>query len=244
MPENEEMDSELDEGSEEEGSKEETAPESTLREIEKDEDEDELPVPKKSNKIFIAVLSLVIFLALFVFFKGEEEPGIENSTDIQPPLIAESTAPTSEEEIFGDIVVEPEFNMGKIVIAGEETETKPEVEEVIVPIPKEELPFFDPLSDIESEHVASESEAMALVKAEIPKIAHAFTIQLGAFKDRTGADKLDDRLRSRGYDSFVLAVPNEVYRVRVGSFKSREAAKRVAAKLKKMEQLDSFITME
>lgn len=261
MPENEEMDEKRDEGIEGENE-----PVGTLREIEKDDDEDDetLP-PRKSNKVLIAALSVVIFLALFIFFKGEDASSPDNDMDIQPPVTENMTPPS--EGIFEENALAPDPDVGKIVIAGEEeTEAKPEVEEGIVPIPKEELAFFDPLSDTESDRAPSESEEMSLVKSEIPKpapakptpskpspkpkvvkpkkTAGAFTIQLGAFKERMGADKLDDQLRNSGYDSFVLAMPNNVYRVRVGSFKSREAAKQVAARIKKTDQLDSFVTTE
>ena len=254
MPENEDLDKDLDDGlPEEQGS------DAALREIEKDDDV--LLSPKKPNKMLIAGLSVVIFLALFIFFKGDEETVEEQGIDIQTPSSEMSSS--ASEKIFEESVIEEKLNGGEILIAGEETEAKPEAtDENIVPITKEELSFFDPLSDTESERPPSESEDMALVKAEIPKpappqaapkpkkaakvkkTAEVFTIQVGAFKGREGADKLDDQLRHSGYDSFVLVMPNDVYRVRVGSFKSRSAAEQVAARIKKTDHLDSFITTE
>ncbi|MEC4678064.1 MAG: SPOR domain-containing protein [Nitrospirota bacterium] len=272
MPDNEEMDDkhdELTEGSEAEAEHE---PESLLREIEKDEDDDdEILPPRKSNKMLIAALSIVIFLALFIFFKGEDVPNPDQGLDVQPPMTENMTPPS--EDLFEEAEVAPEPNAGKILIADEEkdaeSEKGQEKEKGIVPIPKEELAFFDPLSDTEEDRDPSQSEEMALVKAEKPKpvsvkpavpkakpkkkpkalkarkmAADVFTIQLGAFKGRSGADKLDDQLRNNGYDSFVLVMPNDVYRVRVGSFKSRKAAKQMAARIKKTEDLDSFVTTE
>ncbi len=268
MPEKEEMDDKHDgptEGAEAAAAHE---PESLLREIEKDEDDDdEIMPPRKSNKVLIAGLSVVIFLALFIFFKGEDAPNPDQDLDVQPP-VTENMTPLAE-DLFEEAEVTPEPNAGKILIADEEQDAESEKEKGIVPIPKEELAFFDPLSDTEEDRVPSQSEAMALVKAEIPKpvlvkpvvpkskpkpkpkvvkarkmAADVFTIQLGAFKGRAGADKLDDQLRNNGYDSFVLVMPNDVYRVRVGSFKSRKAAKQMAARIKKRENLDSFVTTE
>ncbi|VAX32302.1 hypothetical protein MNBD_NITROSPIRAE01-202 [hydrothermal vent metagenome] len=270
MPDNEEMDDKHDgltEGAEAEAEHE---PESLLREIEKDEDdEDEILPPRKSNKMLIAALSLVIFLALFIFFKGEDAPSPDADLDLQPPMTENITPPS--EDLFEEVEVAPEPNAGKILIADGEkdAESGQGQEKSIVPIPKEELAFFDPLSDTEEDRAPSQSEEMALVKAETPKpvsvkpaapkakpkqkprvlktrkmAADVFTIQLGAFKGRSGADKLDDQLRNNGYDSFVLVMPNDVYRVRVGSFKSRKAAKQMAARIKRMENLDSFVTTE
>lgn len=266
MPENEDRDNELDEVPEDMS---ESA--GSLREIEKDED-DELLAPRKTNKALIAALSVVIFLALFVFFKGEEEVTDDKGTDIQA-LSSGEPSPSSKE--FKESVLEDELNVGEILIAGEDSAEKSEsaTDEGIVPIPKEELHFFDPLSDQESGREPSESEEMALLKAENPKPKPVkplppkpvqieskptskpkvvkstkpvgpFTIQFGAFRDRASADKMDDRLRNSGYDSFVLAMPNDMYRVRVGSFKTRKKAKRVAARIKKTDQLDSFVTTE
>ncbi len=266
MPENEEMDDEQGEPAKGPEAEAENEPESLLREIEKDEDDEILP-PRKSNKILIAGLSVVIFLALFIFFKGEETPRSDPDMDIQPEVSENMTPPPPLEDLFEEAEIVSEPKAGKIVIAGEAKEAEPETKKSIVPIPKEELAFFDPLSDTEAERAPSVSEEMALVKAEIPKplpakppapkakpkpkvvkarkaAADVFTIQLGAFKGRTGADKLDDRLRNSGYDSFVLVMPNDVYRVRVGSFKTRKAAKQMATRIKKTEDLDSFVTTE
>lgn len=243
MPENEEM----EQGNTQE--QEETHRESgTLREIEKDEDG--LEQAKKPNKILIAVLSLVIFLALFIFFKGEEVPHEDTST--QTPV------PEAEVNKEG---AQP--NAGEILIADGERLTSPEnANTPIVPIPKEELNFFDPLEDTESERPSSEAEEMSLLKPETEKpsptkqkpikekvskpspTAGPFTIQLGAFKDKKSADKLDEQLRNKGYDSFVLAVRNDLYRVRVGSYANKQEAQVVVARMKKTDQLNPFVTTE
>ncbi|MFQ5588996.1 MAG: SPOR domain-containing protein [Nitrospiria bacterium] len=231
-----------------------------LREIEKEDDE--LSPPPQSNKKLIGLLSLVIILALFIFFKGEEKPVVHERVNIQtPPSVA--PAPSAEAEQTQDENSASEPTPGEIRIAGEpsaqtqEAEAKP----VIVPIPKEELSRLEPLRDTESDRAPSESEEMALLKqstaqpkpekpkpaklqtAKAVKIKRGFTIQLGAFKRKTVAEKLDDRLRNSGYDSFVLA-KGDLYRVRVGSFKSQQEAAVVAKQIKKTDQLDSFITRE
>lgn len=248
MPENEEM--EQDDSKEQEETRKES---STLREIEKDEDG--LEQAKKPNKILIAVLSVVIFLALFIFFKGEETPHEDASTQ----------APAPETEVNKE-GAQP--NAGEILIADGEKLTSPEntgekTENVpIVPIPKEELNFFDPLEDTESKRPVSEAEEMSLLKPETEKpspekqkpvkekvskpssTAGPFTIQLGAFKDKKSADKLDEQLRNKGYDSFVLAVRNDLYRVRVGSYNNKQEAQVVVARMKKTDQLNPFVTTE
>ena len=248
MPENEEM----EQGNTQE--QEETHRESgTLREIEKDEDG--LEQAKKPNKILIAVLSLVIFLALFIFFKGEEAPHEDTST--------QTPAPEAEVNKEG-----AQLNAGEILIADGERLTSPEntgektANAPMVLIPKQELNFFYPLEDTESERPSSEAEEMSLLKPETEKPSPAkqkpvkekvskpsptagpFTIQLGAFKDKKSADKLDEQLRNKGYDSFVLAVRNDLYRVRVGSYTNKQEAQVVVARMKKTDQLNPFVTTE
>ncbi len=241
-----------------------------FREIEKDEEE--LAPPKQSNKILIALLGLVIVLALFVFFKGAEEPGIQDEVSIEAPqsIVPDSFSEKSNTEASQNKSDDADPSPGEMKIAGEEGEDISDESpgQMIVPIPKEELARLEPLSDTESERTPSESAEMALLKKSVPqqktvepraenkskpaKISAAksrnnptaFTIQLGAFKSKSVADKLDDRLRNNGYDSFVLAVRSDLYRVRVGRFNTQEEAKVVAMQIKKTERLDSFITNE
>lgn len=73
----------------------------------------------------------------------------------------------------------------------------------------------------------------------------AFTLQLSAFQDRQEADRFAARLRDRGYAPYILAaeVPGKGtwYRVRMGSFKDRDAASRYLADFKRETSLDAFV---
>ncbi|MBU8897031.1 SPOR domain-containing protein [Corallococcus sp. M34] len=86
--------------------------------------------------------------------------------------------------------------------------------------------------------------------AEPPKPSEAvkggaFSLQLSAFQNRPEADRFAARLRDRGYAPYI--VPAEVpgkgtwYRVRMGSFASKEAAGRYLADFKRETQLDAFV---
>ncbi len=62
-----------------------------------------------------------------------------------------------------------------------------------------------------------------------------FAVQLGSFSSRATADSLAAKLRSEGYDAFVMPVKsgtNTLYRVRIGPMPDREAAMGVVAKVK------------
>lgn len=73
----------------------------------------------------------------------------------------------------------------------------------------------------------------------------AFTLQLSAFQSRQDADRFAARLRDRGYAPYILSaeVPGKGtwYRVRMGSFPSKEAAGRYLTDFKRETQLDAYV---
>ncbi|WIG97079.1 SPOR domain-containing protein [Myxococcus sp. SDU36] len=73
----------------------------------------------------------------------------------------------------------------------------------------------------------------------------AFTLQLSAFQDRQEADRFAARLRDRGYAPYILtaevAGKGTWYRVRMGSFASRDAATRYLSDFKRETSLDAFV---
>jgi cell division septation protein DedD len=91
-------------------------------------------------------------------------------------------------------------------------------------------------------------EAIARATTQRPAEAvpgGAFTIQLSAFQTREEADRFAGRLRDRGYAPYIVAakVANKGtwYRVRMGSFPSRDAATRYLSDFKRETQLDAFV---
>lgn len=90
----------------------------------------------------------------------------------------------------------------------------------------------------------------AIARATTPRPAEAvpggaFTLQLSAFQTREEADRFAGRLRDRGYAPYIVAaeVANKGtwYRVRMGSFPSRDAATRYLSDFKRETQLDAFV---
>ncbi|WP_434390651.1 SPOR domain-containing protein [Melittangium boletus] len=73
----------------------------------------------------------------------------------------------------------------------------------------------------------------------------AFTLQLSAFQNRPEAERFASKLRDRGYAPFIVPaeVPNKGtwYRVRMGSFPSKDAASRYLADFKRETQLQAFV---
>lgn len=73
----------------------------------------------------------------------------------------------------------------------------------------------------------------------------AWTLQLSASQSRDEADKFAARLRDRGYAPFIIKadVPGRGtwYRVRMGSFPSKDAANRYLSDFKRETQLEAFV---
>jgi cell division protein FtsN len=95
--------------------------------------------------------------------------------------------------------------------------------------------------------VAPKPERAALPEASLPAPSPgAFTIQVGAYKAREPAEALRARLAAVGHDAYVAEIDasgSVRYRVRVGSFATREAAQLAADKIVAGERkLSAFVT--
>jgi cell division septation protein DedD len=80
----------------------------------------------------------------------------------------------------------------------------------------------------------------ALAEPQGPGVA----VQVSAFRVRSEAEALANRLLGKGYAAYVVApAPGApaLFRVRVGKFKEQREADRIAMKLKKEEQFDPWI---
>ena len=80
----------------------------------------------------------------------------------------------------------------------------------------------------------------ALAEPQGPGVA----VQVSAFRVRSEAEALANRLVAKGYTAYVVApAPGApaLFRVRVGKFKESREADRIAQKLKKEEQFDPWI---
>ncbi|MBI2491463.1 MAG: SPOR domain-containing protein, partial [Candidatus Rokubacteria bacterium] len=85
----------------------------------------------------------------------------------------------------------------------------------------------------------------AAAAAPAPAKDARYTVQVAAYKARAPADSLRASLAAAGHDAYVVegdgpgGVP---YRVRVGSFATREAAQEAAARLGRERSLTAFVT--
>jgi cell division septation protein DedD len=71
-----------------------------------------------------------------------------------------------------------------------------------------------------------------------------YAVQVAAVNVRTDADAIAKRFSSKGYSAYVETPPNatSVFRVRIGTFKTKREAETIAAKLQKEEQIKPWVT--
>jgi cell division septation protein DedD len=73
----------------------------------------------------------------------------------------------------------------------------------------------------------------------------SYVVQVAAVNGRTDADAIAKRFSSKGYTAYVEVPPNgtgTVFRVRIGTFKTKREAETIAAKLQKEEQIKPWVT--
>lgn len=79
-----------------------------------------------------------------------------------------------------------------------------------------------------------------------PAPAERYTVQVGAYRDRSPAEALERGLRAGGFEAYVAAVNGSegeaTYKVRVGSFASRTEALGLALRLRRERALAPFVT--
>ena len=102
-------------------------------------------------------------------------------------------------------------------------------------------------SDKTAAEAAPKPERAAAPDAPAPAgTPGAFTIQVGAYKAREPADALRARLAAAGHDAYVAEIDasgSVRYRVRIGSFATREAAQQAADRIVAGERkLSAFVT--
>ena len=82
--------------------------------------------------------------------------------------------------------------------------------------------------------------------AAAPERAGDWAVQVGAFRDRAQAETVRKQMAASGFDAYLTAVeagPGDVrYKVRLGSFRSREDAGRVADRVRSEQSLAAFVT--
>jgi cell division septation protein DedD len=81
-----------------------------------------------------------------------------------------------------------------------------------------------------------------VAKQPSPKKPILYTIQVGAYKTKAYAKKLEKSLKKKGYHAFVTRNAKKIYRVQVDRFKNKEDALTLAQIIQTKEKLQNFVT--
>jgi cell division protein FtsN len=173
-----------------------------------------------------------------------EKPAAETAVASRPTL-----APTPDPDTGELPPEEPEAQPEKVVVA--EAPTAPAPTPAAEPVKAVPVSGKVEVAPVPTRTTHKEGGGLkdAIARAAQPPAqavkGGAFTLQLSAFQDRQEADRFAARLRDRGYAPYILAaeVPGKGtwYRVRMGSFATRDAASRYLADFKRETQLDAFV---
>ena len=113
-----------------------------------------------------------------------------------------------------------------------------------VPINLSQAKTVEPIAAIESKetrsitrsYVGNSPKQLASPKTQL------YTIQVGAYKTKAHARKLERSLKRKGYDVFITRNGKNIYRVQVDRFASKEDAIKLAHRIQIKEKLKNFVT--
>ena len=197
----------------------------------------------------VTVVSVVIFLCGVLVGRGvQSRPAIAEAPAVQesvpeggsPPATPPATPPTGPTKA-DDLGYSERLQS-----------TTPAVEKLV---PKHDPPKAAATAtagraSAEAAATAAKTDAPATPVADVKPLppepkGDGVAIQVAALRGRAEAEGVVTRLKGKGYAAyFVASLPGQPtgFRVRVGKFKTRAEAERVAARLEKEEQFKPWIT--
>ena len=101
-----------------------------------------------------------------------------------------------------------------------------------------------PIAVIESKKVPpiTRSYVGTSAKQLISSKKQLYTVQVGAYKTKAHARKLERSLKRKGYDVFITRNGKNIYRVQIDRFESKEDAIKLADRIEIKEKLKNFVT--
>lgn len=83
---------------------------------------------------------------------------------------------------------------------------------------------------------------------ETENLNKAYTVQVGAYKDRVVAEGVMNKMKKKGYPAYIIDkdIPQEgtIYKVRVGELYNRDKAEELARRIKEKEKIPTFVTLK
>jgi len=106
-------------------------------------------------------------------------------------------------------------------------------------------PIAEPIAAVSSVPKGTTPAASPTSGSAAATPSDGYAVQVAAVNARNDADVIAKRFSSKGYSAYVEVPPNgmgTVFRVRIGTFKTKREAETIAAKLQKEEQIKPWVT--
>lgn len=97
--------------------------------------------------------------------------------------------------------------------------------------------------EYKEKEVPPATQSNSMIRQSEPKKSLLYTIQVGAYKIKAYAQKLEQSLKRKGYDAFVTRNAKKIYCVQVDRFDSKDAAVKLAQRIQTKEKLKNFVTL-
>jgi DedD protein len=169
----------------------------------------------------------------FTFYKTLTDKGDKTvSIELKPKQKTEESVPSNKDTVAPDAEAKPKQH--ETAKAPETKAEKPAIKPVAQQTAKAQRP------------PAPSPKEPAAAKQAASKVR--YTIQVGSYPEKAMAEEETKNMKKRGYAAFLVAtdIPDKGkwYRVRVGSFATKQSAEKLAKELKNKEGIDGFITTE
>jgi cell division septation protein DedD len=202
------------------------------------------------------VVSVVIFLCGVLVGRGvrvERSAVVENAALSEPPAADPAPPPAAPAPaaVAADPRTAPPPTASEDLSYFNRLERSNQPVEDLKPASKPSTPEPKAATDKASaEHgkVATATppkEKPAAASSAAPAPGSGYAVQVAALNVRSEADAIAKKLASKGYAAYVQTPSDgtpSVYRVRIGTFKTRREAETVAARLQKEEQYKPWVT--
>ena len=198
----------------------------------------------------VTVVAVVIFLCGVMVGRGVRAPRAIEAADaateapIDPTASVQTPAPPSTDGASSS----PASSQERLTYADRLSTTTPPPETLKDPGAQEaRAQEVKPASAVKAPVAEPPpvTPAVKTTKSAANDTAGGFVVQVAAVKERSEADTIAKRLKSKGFPSFVTspsAGAASVYRVRVGKYSDRHEAESIARRLEKEEQFKPWIT--
>ena len=178
----------------------------------------------------------------------DEEAGLSDSSEnleSNKESLVEITTKTESNSVKKNIMQARSLVQKRKRVESEMPPLSPKKEAKIpVPINLSQAKTVEPIAVIESKetrsitrsYVGNSPKQLASPKTQL------YTIQVGAYKTKAHARKLERSLKRKGYDVFITRNGKNIYRVQVDRFASKEDAIKLAHRIEIKEKLKNFVT--